>query len=220
MSLHSPILANQFRDYISTLTIIEHPIQKKIRLENANHKFAHMQIPSEQGAFITLFVKILNVKRALELGVFLGYSAISIARGLSENGTLIACEKNKEYAGQAQDYINQTEFSHKVEIKVGSAIVLQNDLISRGLEGTFDFIFIDADKDNYENYYEKGLTLIRSGGIILIDNVLWYGRVIDKNENSKITKKIKELNLKISKDIRIESIIVPLGDGMTIVRKK
>lgn len=220
MSLHSPILADQFRDYIANLTINEHPIQQKIRAENINHKFAHMQIPSEQAAFLTILLKILNVNKALELGVFLGYSAISIARGLNERGTLIACEKNPIYAGQALDYISQTEFSNKVEIRVASALTLQNELIRTGNAGQFDFIFIDADKENYENYYEKGMTLVRSGGVIVIDNVLWYGRVIYEKEKSKITNKIKELNIKISNDNRIESIIVPLGDGMTIIRKK
>lgn len=220
MSLHSPILETHIRDYIVSKSHKEHPVLERIRIENINHPEAFIQIPPEQAKLISLLIKMINAKKVLELGVFLGYSALSITLGLPENGKLIACEINQEYATKALQYLQDAGMAHKIDMKIGPALNTLTNLITSGHTGTFDFVFIDADKNNYQEYYELSLKLVRVGGVIAIDNVLWYGRIFDKLDDSKLTETIRNLNEQLSKDERIDVIIIPIGDGMSLIIKK
>jgi caffeoyl-CoA O-methyltransferase len=220
MSLRSTGLNPELRQYILDKSLRELDILKAIRDENINHNQAHQQISEEQAQFITFFLKSMKAEYALELGVYFGYSAISIAEGLTANGKLVACEKNEEYAKVAQSYFNRSDVTDKIELRLGSAMSTINDLMASNLKGKFDFIFIDADKSNYIEYYEKSLELVRKGGIVAVDNVLWYERVLDEKDKSKLTKIICELNTIISNDDRVDITMIPIGDGMTLARKK
>ena len=220
MSLFSTILLNGIREYIIEKSVREPSILQKIRTDNVQNN--KMQIPPEQGQIITILLKLMNAKHAIELGVFHGYSTVYIAMGLSNDGKVVACEKNEEYAKIARENWSKFDASinERIELKLAPALDTLNDLINQGYEESFDFIFIDADKKNYYKYYELSLILARKGGVILIDNVLFYGNVIDSSFNDKVTNTIREFNDKLSIDGRIDICMIPIGDGMTIAVKK
>jgi predicted O-methyltransferase YrrM len=220
MSLYSKVVNPEISNYIIEKSVREHPVMKRIREENIGHYEAHMQISPDQAQFITCFIKILNPKLVLELGTYFGYSALSIALGLQSEGKIIVCEIDEEFATKAKSYFSDAGLSEKIEVKISPALDTMQILLTEGYAEKFDFIFIDADKGNYYNYYELALKLVRVGGVIAIDNVLWYGRIIDTNEQGKITNIIREFNDKIGADDRVFISIIPIGDGMTLAIKK
>jgi caffeoyl-CoA O-methyltransferase len=175
-----------------------------------------MQIGGDQAAFITLLVRAIGARRALELGTFLGYGAISIARGLPEDGKLICCELNEEYAERAHQHLTDAGLADRVEIRVGPAIET-----IRGLDdGAFDFAFIDADKTGYPDYYEECLRLLRPNGLIMLDNTLREGTVVDPPEDDEGTEVIVGLNDKIAADDRVDVAMLGIADGVTLARKR
>ena len=178
---------------------------------------AMMQISPEQGTFMTILARAIGARHAVELGTFTGYSAICIARALPPDGTLLCCDVSAEWTAIAQRYWEKAGLSHKITLKLGPAL----DTL-RALPGSviFDFAFIDADKSNYRNYYEEVLKRLRPNGLILIDNVLWNGEVLNRHNQTADTRAIRELNDFLPSDNRVEMVMLPIADGITICRKK
>ena len=179
---------------------------------------SQMQIAKEQGQFLEIITKISNANSCLEIGRFTGMSTLFIARGLSEKGKIITIDNSDEFLSLAKKYWDLDNVSAKIESIIGDGVEVMQSMIDR--QHSFDLIFIDADKNNYPNYYELSLNLIPSNGIIIIDNMLWHGDVANENKNDSQTNTIRDLNLKIQKDTRVEFSLLPLSDGLSFIRKK
>ncbi|MDC0163527.1 class I SAM-dependent methyltransferase [Candidatus Pelagibacter sp.] len=205
-------------NYISDNSYELHPIQREIIEHNNNlGDIKRMQISVTQGYFIQLLIKINNVKKILEIGTFTGYSALSMALAIKEDGLITCLDKNQKTSQEANNFFKKAKVDNKINLIVGSAINSLNDLIIQ--KNFFDLIFIDADKENYIKYFELAYKLLSSRGLIIVDNVLWKGDVIDKNKNDRMTDIIRDFNTHIKNDRRIEKTILPIGDGVTICRK-
>ena len=205
-------------NYISDNSYELHPIQREIIEHNNNlGDIKRMQISVTQGYFMQLLIKINDVKKILEIGTFTGYSALSMALAIKEDGLITCLDKNQKTSQEANNFFKKAKVDNKINLIVGSAINSLNDLIKQ--KNFFDLIFIDADKENYIKYFELAYKLLLSRGIIIIDNVLWKGDVIDKNKNDIMTNIIRDFNTHIKNDHRIEKTILPIGDGVTICRK-
>ena len=179
---------------------------------------SQMQIAKEQGQFLEIITKISNANSCLEIGRFTGMSTLFIARGLSEKGKIITIDNSDEFLSLAKKYWDLDNVSAKIESIIGDGVEVMQSMIDR--QHSFDLIFIDADKNNYPNYYELSLNLIPSNGIIIIDNMLWHGDVANENKSDSQTNTIRDLNLKIQKDNRVEFSLLPLSDGLSFIRKK
>ncbi|MBI3786126.1 MAG: class I SAM-dependent methyltransferase [Deltaproteobacteria bacterium] len=176
-----------------------------------------MQIAPEQGAFMTMLVRLIGARRAVEVGTFTGYSALSVARGLPDDGRLLCCDVSEEWTAVGRRHWEKAGVAHKIDLRIGPAL---DTLRSLPHEPQFDMAFIDADKGNYRNYYEELLTRLRPNGVILFDNVLWMGRVIDASDTSEDTVALRELNAFLKQDDRVETVMLPIADGLTLARKK
>ncbi len=204
------------QDYILKHGLKLHPVQKEIINYNLSLGEAkRMQISISQCQFLHLLIKISKIKKVLEIGTFTGLSTLSMALALPNDGKIIALDKNKETNKIAVEFFKKANQGHKINTIINPAL----ETLMKIRNKKFDLIFIDADKLNYKKYYEISLNLLNTEGLIVIDNVLWHGEVVDKDKNDKITKSIKDLNHFISRDDRIEKVIVPFGDGMSICRK-
>ena len=212
---------NKLRSYLDLVGYKESAVLKELRDETAKlGDISIMQIGAAQGALIQMICSIGQFTKCIEIGVFTGYSSICIAEGMAKNGKLFALDKSKEFTHIAEKYWDKLKLNNKIELLLGNAKDTLDNFISSNLENTFDFVFIDADKSNYLDYYEKSLKLIRSGGIIIIDNTIWKGKVLDENDNSSSTKSIKLLNNFIAKDERVDHCLISIYDGMTLCIKK
>lgn len=205
--------------YILSNSLQESDILAQLREETSQMPQARMQISPDQGQLIALLVRLIQAKKALEVGVFTGYSSLSVAMALPEDGKLIACDVSAEYTAIARRYWAMAGVSDKIELRIAPAIETLDHLL-QDQAGTFDFAFIDADKGNYANYYDRTIQLVRSGGLILIDNVLWSGRVADQTDQDKITNTIRAFNTKVAQDDRVVATILPIADGLTLALKK
>ena len=206
-------------DYLLSVSLREPEILTQLRQETARHPLFKMQIAPEQGQFIALLLQLIRAKKTLDIGVFMGYSSLVMALTLPIDGTVVACEINEEYAAIARHWWQQAGVLDKVELHVAPAKETLRHLIKTGASETFDFVLIDADKSNYEHYYEQALQLTRPGGLIALDNVLWSGRVAEPQIQDNRTKKLRALNQKLNQDRRITLSLVPIGDGLTLARK-
>jgi len=216
--LKNIVLTQDLLDYIYNHTKPLQQIQKDIIKYNKNiGDMQRMQISETQAHFLQLIIKINNIKKCLEIGTFTGFSAASIALALPDEGILISLDKDEKIAQIANNFFKKADLDKKIEIKVASALDSLKKIAKEGQ--VFDLIFIDADKANYVNYFNYSLDLIKSGGIIIIDNVFWYGDAYNKNKNDKKTNIIREFNLHVKNDKRVEKFIIPLGDGLTVCRK-
>jgi caffeoyl-CoA O-methyltransferase len=220
MSSTAIVLTPEVYQYYQMHTLRPHLILDDLRQETLKMYDAQMQICPEQGAFMQMMIKMLGAKKTIEIGTFTGYSALCVALALPNDGKLIACDTSEEWTNIAQKYWQEAGVAHKIELKLAPAIQTLQALLDAGQAGTFDFIFIDADKENYLNYYEAALKLIRVGGIVAIDNVLWYGRVADSNNNAPSTIAIRQLNDHILNDSRVDISMLPIGDGLTLAMKR
>ena len=208
-------ITDKLQTYIDNFSQSLHPTQQEIiSYNNTLGDIKRMQIDPSQCHFLHLIIKISNIKKVLEIGTFTGLSALSIALALPDDGKLIALDKNEETNKIALDFFKKANQLHKIETIIKPALESLDDLTS----DKFDMIFIDADKMNYTEYYERSLKLINKGGLIIIDNVLWHGEVADENNIDKFTINIREFNDYVSNDKRVEQIIIPIGDGMTVCR--
>ena len=206
----------ELQDYILSHGLNLHPIQKEIIDYNTSlGDIKRMQISISQSQFLHLIIKIANIKKVLEIGTFTGLSTLSMALALSDDGIIIALDKNNETNKVATDFFKKANQEHKIKTLIKPALESLDEIKNE----KFDLVFIDADKTNYIEYYERSLKLLNKNGLIIIDNVLWYGEVVNQNSNDKFTNNIKEFNNHISKDARREKLIGPLGDGRTICRK-
>ena len=207
-------------DYIRSVSHAEPEIMKQLREETLSEPRARMQITPEQGAFMTLLTRLCNFRRTLEVGVFTGYSSLAVARAMPEDGKIIACDVSEEWTSIARRYWQQAGVANKIDLRLAPATETLDALLAEGQAGTFDFCFIDADKTNYANYYDRALQLLRPGGLIATDNTLWYGRVIDPAEQDDDTVALRAYNLKLAADDRIYLSMLSIGDGLTLAVKK
>jgi predicted O-methyltransferase YrrM len=219
MARRSLELDDRLYDYLVQFGTRESDLLKDLRSETAKLPSAGMQIGPEQGAFMALLVELIGAKRALEIGTFTGYSSLCIAGALPADGKLICCDVSEEYTSIARDYWRRAGLESKIELRLGPALATLDALIAADVE-TFDFVFIDADKTNYSNYYDRAVQLVRPGGLIAIDNVLWGGDVADPKENGEDTKAIRAVNEKVRHDERVTLALAPIGDGLTLARKR
>jgi caffeoyl-CoA O-methyltransferase len=204
------------RDYLWEKGIEEHPALKELRLETAKLPQSMMQICPEQGALMANLIRLMSAKRTIEIGTFTGYSALAVALALPEEGEIIACDISEEWTALGKKKWEQAGVAHKINLRLAPAVDTLDALLADGQESSFDFAFIDADKANYPAYYEKCLKLVRKGGVIAIDNVLWGGSVIDSERNDEDTKAIRKLNEFIANDKRVSLSMIPIGDGLTL----
>jgi predicted O-methyltransferase YrrM len=212
-------LNNQLSAYLRSVGVRESEVLQQLRAHNTEYPQGHMQICPEQGQFMAMLVKLVAAKYILEVGVFTGYSSLVMAKAMPDEGRMVACDVSIEATDVAQKYWQQAGVAHKIDLRIAPALDTLEGLLATGAGGKFDLAFIDADKANYPEYYELCLELVRSGGVILIDNVLWYGRVADPEVVDKRTTILRDLNLKIHQDQRVELVMLPIGDGLTMVRK-
>jgi predicted O-methyltransferase YrrM len=219
MTRSSLTLTPELYQYILDISLQEHPVLAELREVTGQHSAARMQIAPEQGQFMAWLVQLMGARKTLDIGVFTGYSALAVALALPEDGQVIACDRDPNATKIAQDYWQKAGVSHKIHLKLAPALDSLDELIAQGETGCFDFAFIDADKRNYANYFEKSLTLLRTGGVIAIDNVLWSGRVADPNDEDQRTQSIREFNSALHRDERIALSVLPIADGLTLARK-
>jgi predicted O-methyltransferase YrrM len=205
-------------EYMLSVSLREPDILRELRAETAQDEHANMQISPEQGQFMGLLVKLLGAERTLDIGVYTGYSSLCIGLALPQTGSVVACDVNREWTDIARRYWRKAGVEEKIELRLAPARQTLEFLLEQGRQ-TFDFAFIDADKINYDTYYEYCLQLIRPGGLIAIDNVLWDGAVADPAINDADTVAIRALNRKIHADPRVEISLVPIADGLGLVRK-
>ncbi|MEG4532665.1 class I SAM-dependent methyltransferase [Microcoleus sp. D2_18a_D3] len=213
-------LEHQLYDYLLSISLREPDILASLREETAKHPMAQMQIAPEQGQFMELMVQLMGATKTLEIGVFTGYSSLCVALALPSNGQIIACDVSEEYTAIARRYWEAAGVANKISLQLGPAINTLDKLIAEGQAGTFDFAFIDADKENYEAYFERSLQLVRNGGLIVIDNVLWSGRVADPQVQDESTTAIRSFNDKLRNDPRVTLSVVPIADGLTLALKR
>ncbi|OUL33882.1 class I SAM-dependent methyltransferase [Nostoc sp. 106C] len=206
-------------NYLLSVSLRESEILAQLRHETAQHPMARMQIAPEQGQFMALLVQLIGAKKTLELGVFTGYSTLVVALALPSDGKVVACDVNEEFTAIARRYWQQAGVADKIDLHIAPALETLDSLLAAGEAETFDFAFIDADKSNYDAYYERSLQLVRAGGLIAIDNVLWSGRVADLQVQDNRTRKIHTFNQKLHQDQRITLSLIPIGDGLTLALK-
>jgi caffeoyl-CoA O-methyltransferase len=219
MARRSLELDDRLYDYLVQFGTRESDLLKDLRAETAKLPGAGMQIGPEQGAFMGLLVELIGAKRALEIGTFTGYSSLCIAGALPADGKLICCDVSEEYTKVARGYWRRAGLESKIELRLGPAVATLDALVEADVE-PFDFAFIDADKTNYGNYYERALKLVRPGGLIAIDNVLWGGDVANPEENDEDTRAIRALNERVRNDESVTLALAPIGDGLTLARKR
>ena len=219
MSTATIMLDKKLREYLLNVSVKESEILRELREETAQMEYSAMQISPEQGAFMSFLVELIQAKRTLEIGVFTGYSALVVAMALSEDGIVTACDVSEEWANVGMKYWKKAQVEDKIDLRIAPALKTLDQLLSEGKQGTYDFAFIDADKIEYQGYFDKSLELLRIGGLIAIDNVLWGGSVIDDSIQDSSTRAIREFNENLSSDPRVSISMVPIGDGLTLACK-
>jgi predicted O-methyltransferase YrrM len=219
MSKHTLNLNDSLYDYLLSASLREHEILQQLRAETADLPGAVMQIAPEQGQFMALLVTLMGAQKTLEIGVFTGYSSLSVALALPPDGKIIACDINAESTAIARRYWQAAGVADKIDLRLGPGLETLDQLLADGHASTFDFAFIDADKRNQWNYYERSLQLIRPGGLIAIDNVLWGGTVADLNNQENSTQAIRAFNQKLHHDQRVALSLVPIADGLSLAMK-
>jgi predicted O-methyltransferase YrrM len=212
-------LPDRIYDYMLSVSLREPAILKRLRAETAKLPMGMMQIAPEQGQLLWLLVQALNPKRCLEVGVFTGYSSLIVALALAPDGHITACDVSEEWTSIARRYWEEAKVEQKIDLYLAPALQTLDRLIAHGQGDSYDFAFIDADKQNYWDYYERSLALLRAGGLIAIDNTLWSGRPADPESNDPDTQAIRAFNRRLSKDGRVRMSLVPIGDGMTLALK-
>lgn len=215
LSLDEPLY-----EYLLNVSLREDDLLRRLREETLAMPQANMQIAPEQGQFMAMLVKLMGARNAIEVGTFTGYSSLCVARALPVDGRLIACDVNVEWTSVAQRYWQEAGVAQRIDLLIGPAEESLETLIANGGAGSCDFAFIDADKANYLRYYELCMSLLREGGLIVVDNTLWHGDVIDQNKKDAATCAIRDFNDFVRRDERVDISLVPIGDGLTLARKK
>jgi caffeoyl-CoA O-methyltransferase len=214
------LLPEEIYKYLLAMSLREPPLLRKLREETAAHPEVRFQIPPEQGQFMAFLVQLMGAQRTLEIGVFTGYSSLAVALALPADGRIVACDISEEYTSVARRYWKAAGVDHMIDLRLKPAMETLRELMTQGQRNRFDFAFIDADKSSYEGYYECVLELLRPGGLIMVDNVLWSGRVCDSADQTVDTVALRAFNKKLLKDSRVSLSMLPLGDGVTLALKR
>ncbi len=218
MGRRNPFIQESVAEYLLSALEPEPRVLAELREETSAMRGAQMQIRPDQGAFFRLILRLMGAQRALEIGVYTGYSSICTAMALGEHGKLIACDISDEWTQVARRYWDKAGVASRIDLRLGPALETL-DTIAKGSEPAFDFVFIDADKENYPSYYEHCLQLLRPGGLIVMDNALWGGAVADPSDDAPDTRSIRETNALIAADRRVDASLIPVGDGLMLARK-
>lgn len=220
MSSRTFTLPDALYDYLVSVSLRESDVLRRLRKETATLPRAHMQIAPEQGQLMALLVRLLGARRCLEVGVFTGYSTLCVASALPPDGRIVACDVNEAWTAIARLYWREAGVADRIELCLAPALDTLDRLLAEGEAGAFDFAFIDADKPNYWHYFDRALELLRPGGLIAVDNTLWYGRVADVANHDDETEAIRAFNRRVHDDPRVDVSLVPIGDGMTLALKR
>jgi predicted O-methyltransferase YrrM len=220
MSNRTITMTDALYDYLLGVSLREPGLLKRLREETAAHPQARMQISPEQGQFMQLLAKLLGARRCIEVGVFTGYSSLAVALVLPADGKILACDVSEEFTAVARRYWKEAGVEGKIELKLGPAAETLDARLKAGEASSYDFAFIDADKANYGQYYERILKLLRPGGLMAVDNTLWSGRVLDADDRSEDTAAIRTFNAALHHDERVDLSLLPIGDGLTLARKR
>lgn len=219
MARNNTAISTALEGYIRDVTRPEPDALRRLRESTEDRSDAHLQISPEQGQFLQVMARLVGARKTLEVGVFMGYSSTWVALALPPGGKVIACDLNEEYTARARQTWAEAGVTDRVELRLAPALQSLDAMIAAGESSTFDFAFIDADKANYPNYYERALTLIRTGGLIVVDNVLWDGEVVNPENHDPDTEIIRAFNQKLHADERVALSLIPLGDGLTLACK-
>ena len=220
MSNRTIVLDDRLYRYLLDHSLREPVALQRLRERTMKHEWARMQIAPEQGQFMSLLVRLTGARRAIEIGTFTGYSAAWMALALPADGRLVCCDQSAEWTAVGIPYWEQLEIRDRIDLRIAPALDTLNVLFGEGRQGQFDLIFIDADKESYLAYYERALELLRPGGLALFDNSLWGGRVADPGQKDSETEAIRALNRHLHQDQRIDLSLVPIGDGLSLARKR
>ena len=216
MSARGPIeIAPRIADYVVRVGTRETAVQRRLRAVTRRIPMGTMQIGPDQGALMQALVRMIGAKRCLEIGTFTGYSSLAVALALPPGGKVVCCDMSVEWTNVARRFWKLASVSHKIDLRIGPALETL-----KKLKGKFDFAFIDADKENYQRYFERCLRLVRKGGIIAIDNTLWHGRILDRRDQTVDTRAIRAFNKRLKRDRRVDIALVPIGDGVTLAVKR
>jgi predicted O-methyltransferase YrrM len=218
MSRQTLGLDERLYDYLLRISLREPEVFARLREETAGMPMARMQISPEQGQFLALLVELIGARRILEIGTFTGYSALWMSSALTDDGRLTCCDLSEQWTSVARRYWRESGLEDRIELRLAPAIETLDALIADGRDGSFDMAFIDADKGNYLNYYERCLALLRPGGLIAVDNTLWSGSVADPSDQDEDTLAIRAFNERLHADTRVTLSLVPIGDGLTLAR--
>ena len=219
MSSRTLNLDDTIYQYLLNHSLREHPAQIALREATRTHPYATMQISPEQGQFMALLIRLIGARRTIEIGVFTGYSALSVALALPDDGSVLACDISDEYTRVGVPHWQAAGVAHKIDLQLAPALATLDARLAAGEHGQYDFAFIDADKSGYDGYYERCLKLLRVGGLIAIDNTLWRGKVAVPAEDAD-TAALQALNRKLYADTRVDISMLPIGDGLTLARKR
>jgi caffeoyl-CoA O-methyltransferase len=220
MSTRSLGLSEEVWGYLLDVTVREPPVLSRLRKETAALAEATMQISPEQGRFLAFLVETLGVRRYLEVGVFTGYSSLAVALALPPDGRIVACDQSEAWTNVARRYWAEAGVAEKVELRLGPGTKTLAALATGGARGSFDFAFFDADKESSLEYFDRGLELVRPGGVLAFDNALWGGSVADPKDNKASTESIRALNARVCTDSRVSASLLPIGDGLLLARKR
>lgn len=219
MSTRPTPLDDRLWSYLCRVSLREHPLLAELREETARMPACECQISPEQGQFMALLVRLIAARRVLEIGTFTGYSALAMALALGDDAKLVCCDYSEEWTAVARRYWKRAGVAHKVELRLGLAGDTLERMVSNGERGSFDFVFVDADKSGYRDYYERCLELLRPGGLVMFDNMLWEGKVADPRARDEDTRAIREMNELVSRDPRVASSLLQVGDGVLLAMK-
>lgn len=220
MTNRSISLTDSLYQYLLAVSLREPDLLRQLREETASYPNARMQIAPEQGQFMALLARLMGARRCLEVGVFTGYSSLAVALALPEGGRIVACDVSEEWTMVARRYWAAAGVAHKIDLRLAPALETLTALLAAGEAGGFDFAFLDADKENYARYFELLLALVRPGGLIVADNTLWSGRVVDPANDEPSTVALRRFNGQLHRDKRVDLSLVPIGDGLTLALRR